>query len=471
MPLIYLYQYYIGMAKTSALSGICRISENNWLDQTSKQVNGKVTGSFLPQNDGTLCQGCEPNYQTTYSCGDTDQEVSETRKDGLAVHFDCTKEDAVCRSGTLQLEKGGFLSFSMGGQGKWVQQYTPGIPTAAYSAAHSKYGGNTLVAGQSLRIGEFVGSPNGDAYLTVVKDGDKARLVVARRESACKKQWDSDLSYASENDAAGIYKLALGPTSTQYKGRVAYINNNNEREFYADDLEVAGSDKYYAAGNYAQPNVKPVRPITQAKTSKHCEEECNKIDECYGFVYDEQAETCDLKGSDMFPATLDRVAIADAHMFVRLKSATKTNTCSDQIAGTEGSNFNNLPEGRTITGVDQCNQALSIEKATANYELAQNSLNSELKSFAGSIADISGTREVLQTKINEGFTTSGMANRAYEKRYAETATRQRKAKLRQETINGMETSTGYDMVSSNYQLMVWTTIALLAVMGGIRASR
>ena len=459
------------------LSGICRIGENNWGKKTSDAADGKVSFLFTPQNDGSLCQGCEPNYQTAYTCGPASQDAvlkQEHREDGLGVQFNCTQENATCKSGTLRLENGGRLYFSMGGSTKWVQQYTPGIPTADYKAnsPKSKYGTNTLSTGQSLRIGEFVGSPNGDAYLTVVKDGGHVKLVVASRTSACKKQWApdlQDLSYASQNvAAAALYKMKLGPVSTAHKGRVAYINNNNEREFYGNrNLQVAGSDKYYPAGKYVQPKAASVGTVTQASDRKRCEIECNKLDECYGFIHDEEKGSCELKGPEMFPNTLDRVPVADAHMFVRLKNVTNSNSCSDQIAGVEAANFNTLTAGRTITDTDHCRLALSTEDATASLTTAQSYLDTALGSFAKSMSDLSGTGGTLQAMDDEQVGKRKLAVRDH----AAARGMQGEAHALQPSVNAMETSASYDMISSNYQLMVWTTVAMIAVIGGIRASR
>ena len=323
--LIYLHQYYIGMDKpslardllgdtstvvqnvpgndpgSSGLLGRCVIEKNNWLQRTSDAVGGEVTASFLPQNDGSLCQGCEPNYQAQYTCGGSDHKrvMTEILDD---VEFDCSEENATCRSGLLQLNDGGYLFFSTGGKVQWWHKYTSGVPVAEYSAAQSKYGTNRLAAGQSLQVGEFVGSPSGDAYLTVIKKGNNVELLVARREGACKKHpsgKNSGNSYAAITDtAAAVYKMKMGPVSTEHRGKVAYINNNNEREFYADGhLKVAGSEKYQSVGEFGQSNVASIATVKKAETSAKCEEECNKLDECYGFIHDEKDASMRAEGS------------------------------------------------------------------------------------------------------------------------------------------------------------------------------
>ena len=475
--LIYLYQYYIGMGDTPDVPGKCIIEKNNWLQPTSDSVDGKpVSERFLPQNDGSLCCTIQPTYQASYTClagdanGTTYKGVSS--KDQSSVDFDCTKENAICRSGKLVLRNGGLLVFYIGQGIGWYKRFTPGEPTKEYSAAKSKYGTNTLLTGQFLRVGEFIGSPSGDSYLTVVKEhavspsgfGYKIRMIVARRESACKKQWKgtgSELSYVSHSDdAAGVYKMKLGPIGTEHGGRVAYINNNNEREFYpTDQLQVAGSDEYHYAGEYRQPNVKTIKRATFISSSDQCKTACNKMDECYGFIHDGKKGTCDLKGQDMFPETLDRAFVggmADAHMFIRLKNVKNSNTCSDRIIGTDAVNFNDLPAGRTITDVDQCTLALSTEAEAKKLKEAGNPLTSALTSFAGSLSDLSGTSGSLQAMDDEQVEK----RKADEKEYSAAIKMDGKARALQETVNGMETSAGYDMISSNYQFMVWTTVAV-----------
>ena len=303
-------------------------------------MDGEVTNNFLPVPDGSLCPGCEPIYDATYTCGvpagldvkanvssDADCErwkghgycegkfanlmardcattcsnpgqestvKSVVSKDLVSVSFDCTNENILCRSGELELTDAGLLGFSIDGNLQWAQQHKPGVPTPEYGAIRSKYKSNKLVAGQFLRVGEFVGSENGTCYLTVVKEENKLKLVVARREYACRQEWGGEGAELSNTartaDAAALYEMKLGPISTKYRGRVAYINSNNERELYdADYLQVAGSDKYQDVGGYAQSNVRSIAEKKVATRSK-CEVECNKLDECYGFIYHSNAE-------------------------------------------------------------------------------------------------------------------------------------------------------------------------------------
>ena len=48
---------------------------------------------------------------------------------------------------------------------------------------------------------------------------------------------------------------------------------------------------------------------------------------------------------------------------------------------------------------------------------------------------------------------------------------EKRVRSKQGTVDGMETSAGYEMISNNYQFTVWATVAVLAVIGGIHASR
>ena len=530
--LIYIHQYYTDMQEGFSWffrkrrkrsppvplpPATCVIAQNNWLGATRDAMDGEVTSNFLPVPDGSLCPGCEPIYDATYTCGvpsgldvkanvgsdancerwkghgycegkyanimardcattcSTPEQESIAKsvisKDLVSVSFDCANENIVCRSGELELTDAGLLGFSIAGSLRWTQQHKPGVPTPEYAALMSKYKSNKLVAGQFLRVGEFVGSENGTCYLTVIKDGDKLKLVVARREYACRQEWDGEDAELSNTawteDAAALYEMELGPISTKYKGRVAYINSNNERELYnADHLQVAGSDKYQDVGQYSQSNVPSIAEKPSTSTDD-CEIECNKMDECYGFVYDSDAKTCSLKGPEIFPKTLERIPMADARMFVRLKNVENSDTCSSTIAGVEAVDFNKLPAGRAMTSADQCRLALSTEAATEHLKSTQAPLTSALDAITGGIGALSGTGAELQKMSDRQVKRRTRAT----KEYVDVVKTAKKARAVQETVGGMETSTGYDMISNNYQFTVWATVAVLAVIGGIHASR
>ena len=159
--------------------------------------------------------------------------------------------------------------------------------------------------------------------------------------------------------------------------------------------------------------------------------------------------------------------MADAHMFVRLNNVKNSDTCSSQITGTEGDRFNKLATGRVITNADQCKLALSTEAATTNLGQAEGPLAGALSSLTGSIMALTDTGAELQSE-----STQTLAERERtEKEYGATAKVHGRVRAEQETVNAMESSTEYSLLSDNYQFMVWTTVAILAVIGGIHASR
>ena len=74
----------------------------------------------------------------------------------------------------------------------WCSNTAGGKPNPKYAAAKGKYGKNWIAAGDTLALGEFVGSTDGSAYLLLGTNGTLA-LYTSKNELNCKKRADGNM--------------------------------------------------------------------------------------------------------------------------------------------------------------------------------------------------------------------------------------------------------------------------------------
>lgn len=187
------------------------VQSNNWKSNVQSIIddfvaNGGDEGLIVdPQRGATQvyvpisftndpAEGCPKEFTSQYTCG-----TSSTRKDiflpaeadGKWAAYTCTDEDNKCTRAVLEIRDTGEVVLRSSNNSETFWNSGPnktGLPISTFSAANSKYGRNFLAAGETLAVGEWVGSPSGNCYLTVVSDGSNSKLVVAYQELACTPQ-------------------------------------------------------------------------------------------------------------------------------------------------------------------------------------------------------------------------------------------------------------------------------------------
>ena len=357
--------------------GKCTMPEGNWTNYTRKAVipnedSRPVKASYRPNNPehlANLCKGCNnfgPEYSASYKCGTRWTKAAKGQAGdsslvawGDAAEFDCSQENSRCRSGVLRVFNDGRVTYTNNNgrlQEEW--QFEPGVADDYYASRKSneKYGGvgedGILTADQPMRLDEFLGSPDGTLYVKLQLKEGKVQLVAARQETACKPDVPGDNSTITAR-AEGViapHKMKFGPISTEQRGDVAYVDTGDNLRWYGKGSSSIGtSSKYYNAGGYDMSGKVPMQE--QDLGEEECKQACNDLSDCYGYVVGgSNGKKCKLYDKDnMFPAALDRIPMADAHMFVRLKGVDNSKTCSNEVVGISTEDIRRLTDGQPMT--------------------------------------------------------------------------------------------------------------------------
>ena len=173
------------------------VKQNNWLDTTNKFVKAEsvatkgIKASVPIWPDPDPARGCPKEFTSLYKCspGTTEKQVLiPAEAAGHWAQYDCSNEFMECAKGVLEINDNGevILRNDDGSQIYWRSgPNKTGLAIETFSAVKSKYGRNYIKAGEGLGIGEWVGSPSGNCYLTVVSDGSTSQLVVAYQQLGC----------------------------------------------------------------------------------------------------------------------------------------------------------------------------------------------------------------------------------------------------------------------------------------------
>jgi hypothetical protein len=181
----------------------------NWSAYVQDFVKGKESASYLIGRDTPdPFYGCLKEFTASYQCGNipTMKTINiPGEAGGKSALFDCSNENKMCKGFRLTLGDDGNLVLSDSENKQiWTSNTsTTGLIIDKFSAKNSKYGRNYLLAGETLTLGEFIGSPSGNCYLimeaTPAGNGLQLNYTVANCD---------DNQVGNDDSTYGLFSLA-----------------------------------------------------------------------------------------------------------------------------------------------------------------------------------------------------------------------------------------------------------------------
>jgi hypothetical protein len=262
----------------------------NWTSYVQKEVNGKENSTFIVGQSGggniDPAYGCRKRFTATYQCGSGPTKTVNIDPEawGQAATFDCTAENKVCAGFKLTLgDDGNIVITDNSNKQLWTSNTNKtGLALPQYSAKNGKYGRNYLLSGETLSIGEFIGSPSGNCYLIMASDQDTSKgagLQLKYNISSCTMS-DENTGFGTDDNSFATY--SINKVNTNNLGKVGYISNNGKIHEYPSTMLGQGTD-YSLLGNYNSKG-NDIKNITNVNVDQ-CKKSCNEIDDCNGFVY------------------------------------------------------------------------------------------------------------------------------------------------------------------------------------------
>ena len=199
--------------------------------------------------------------------------------------------------GNLCLYKGTDPSDNQGSIWSSVTTGKQQTPNPAFAASKGKFGKNYMKSGDTLSMGDFIGSTDGSIYLLMQSDGNLV-LYTSQRVENCSNIANGSLSVGGEG-ATALYKLSEVGNPTNL-GKIGYIDKNTELYKYPDN-KIGLSNTYVKyADNVSYGNDIP-GALYSGGSLDQCKEKCNSLTDCYGFEYHSSGNVCYPKNKNMYP--------------------------------------------------------------------------------------------------------------------------------------------------------------------------
>jgi hypothetical protein len=183
------------------------MAQGNWTSYVQAFVKDKAVANYVITGTDPAV-GCLKDFTATYQCGTSPTVKTITipgEAGGQTATFDCTAENQACAGFKLTLgDDGNLVLTNMAGTQLWTSHTTKtGLAMDQYKATNSKYGRNYLMGGETLRLGEFIGSPSGNCYLIMATGPDGGNgLQLNYTVANCNAQ-----NFGNDEQTNGLFSL------------------------------------------------------------------------------------------------------------------------------------------------------------------------------------------------------------------------------------------------------------------------
>lgn len=185
------------------------LSVGNWTPVIQDLVKGKETVNYvIGQNKPDPAVGCLKDFTASYKCGN-----SATIKtinipgdaNGKVATFDCSDQSKICKGFRLTLgDNGNLVLTDSENKQMWTSNTNKiGFPLDVFNAKNGKYGRNYLLAGETLKLGEFIGSPSGNCYLIMTETPKGNGLELRYSIANCDEN-----QYGNDENTNGLFSMA-----------------------------------------------------------------------------------------------------------------------------------------------------------------------------------------------------------------------------------------------------------------------
>jgi hypothetical protein len=438
--------------------------------------------------------GCPIGYTSSYRCGDSDSNKTvniSSDGDGAWLKtaiYDCNSESNKCLDVKLILSDSGYIQIQQGKD--FYNVNTNRIPATAIAMDKYKYDkgifkrnylapGDILPAVDDLtNVGNsFVGSQSGKCRLVLFRNANTFQLLLMYSILNCEKNSLEDyIGLNPTGDSTGISDYAIYSVpniESGEVGQVAYISNDLQIRPYPAAMLSNGGTNYFSVGNYSSTdpligeNNKPIN--LQNATLEQCKDECTNNNKCYGFSYNSKTKTGTLYGENMFGANPDgkRIFNEDLELFIRSKLLDNNISCSKKVNSITGEKWNSYIRGDPMSKDSLCQVADYIEDKRRSSALEGEKLNDIGTEMNTKLKDLTNQKEKLDNNMK--FNIDRLSQQLSD--YNEAQYELEHADKHNTNITAMDEDTYLRMQSENYQYLLWSILAILIIIYGIKNSR
>ena len=339
-----------------------------------------------------------------------------------------------------------------------------------------KEGRNYLNGGDFLEVGEFIGSPTGTCRLEMVEDKKtgKTYLQVLYNVPGCSTNNDDA---QLNNDSFKLYTIP--PVDTSLLGKMAYINEKGKMQEYPDSM-TSYTNKYEKIGNY---NTNSVGDLGVFSTNNYneCQTKCSELnndgtdktnnkEKCAGIIYNGKTTTnnCKLKGKDVFKE--NRISDNNYEYYVRNKKVNNDISCPEKVEFSDSIQYSQLMKhmGSIMTPSTTCSLARHTKAERDELKLKREELEAKTNTMKSKIKNLNISDNNLTKRLLEN--ANKLKNQKIEiddlkKDNVDITGNQYKQ------LEALEEDRDLNMVAKNYKHIMWSILAILIIIGGIKVTK
>ena len=327
---------------------------------------------------------------------------------------------------------------------------------------------------KTLTHEKYISSPTGKCRLIFIKTAGKEGTLnleysvynVSQTQGATTST-DKDNNLIGNGDNYSQYYLTK-KDDPEVKGKVAYININNELHEYPSNMTEFDND--YALMRDFTPSTSVTQSTTVKKQSEAlCKTACNYSSLCAGYTFN--VDECKMyNASEIYPKG-DRILDEGKTTYIRNMKISATNSsddsCNKVVNNVDSSVYSSYPRRSNMTKIQKCALGLILDPHMGVLEEKNNAAIRSGSSIKEAINRIYDSQNTLKNTINAKSTeiSTGMAG--------QEAVKQKIDKYDDSNITNTATvsDTELMLVSDNYQYVLWSIVTVVAGIAAIKSFR
>ena len=428
--------------------------------------SGNANWSYNPLADwsgGDPAYCCNKQVDYSYQCGSG--PFKSGRQSGGAISFNCSQEVANCvfflilqDDGNMCIYRGQDPSTNKGGIWCTGTNGKQKNPNNQWTASKSKYGRNYIKSGETLSVGEWLGSSDGSLRLVMQQDGNLV-LYTSVIKSGCQRDSRSGKNFGTTNVNA-VYQLSSVGNKASL-GKVGYVDADSNLHEYPSSMLAWSNDYniiqgYNSGGNDISSQ--------QVNDLDGCKVACNNVADCAGIVYQESTKTCWLKNERMYPKG-DKQAAPGLTLGIRkpaIKSSVKGNRTINEV---DTVRYDNYVKGPAV----DANYVFDSPVVSSTQKAQLDSIESQMQVLGQQIASRMTELYKIDQRIYDKMNMNEQQFKNNLKMYQDITLFLNKEKQSAGIVEGMRNlsdingqllDTDLRVLQENYSYIFWSVLAL-----------
>ena len=426
------------------------------------------------------CSDTAKNFSINYKCGG-DQNSYQKTSDGNgaevgdAISLDCQKTSDMCGNFGLSITDTGSIQIvnnKVAAQPYFLfKQTEEDWETKARTNGQWEQNtlGSALLAGQILLGGEFLTDSNNKFQLILQSTGV---LELNMAVHACIPLADDSSYYHPDSTltnplTSAYYTFDLPKNDNLNKA--GYITDNGEiKEYPSSMITTAGktftkSPAYMQGGHWRGWSKKAESATSPDDLAKKC---IALGDRCIGYTYSEDTNNKKLY-SEMYPKSGTRIPTAGTDMYLRNVEVKNHNSCNKEVVGGPSNVWETYKQISNMTKSTKCDLAKNTAEEGEALRKARHVLDNIIQKINKKLASLQDTGITLDKEMRKQV--SAMRNNI--KDYTTIRANLGNVADKLTNIVALEKDTDLTLVSNNYKYVLWSILAIIFVIAGIKISR